>query len=72
MRDNLIELIYEGKVDIDSLSDEEALKVLADYNTLAEHWVTSPKEGLVEMGKEILEMIEESGLVPPKGKETLH
>jgi hypothetical protein len=57
---NLILGIYEGTVDIDSLTDEQQEQVLRDYQTLAEHWVDSPKEGQAELGKEILVLLEES------------
>ena len=51
-------LVFEGKIDLDDLTDEQQEQLMSTYNTLATHWIESPKEGLRELGKEILLMIE--------------
>ena len=63
MSKTLIEQIFTGEVEIESLTDSEQEQVLNDYNELAAHWVESPVEKLQNLGKDVLLLIEESGLV---------
>ena len=64
--------IYEGSVDIESLTDEQQEMVLEGYNVLATEWVTSGRDKFMEVGREILGLIEESGVEINDGGETLH
>lgn len=63
MSKTLIEQIFTGEVEIESLTDSEQEQVLNDYNELAAHWAESPVEKLQNLGKDVLLLIEESGLV---------
>lgn len=72
MRDNLLQQVYEGTIDIDTLTDEEMDSVLADFNTVATHWLESPKEKLRELAKQILSIIEDAEFVPDEKGDTLH
>lgn len=74
MNINLMQGIYEGTVDVDSLTDEEQEQLLQEYNALAQHWAESPKDGYSKLGKDILLLIEESGLdiADPLDKGTVH
>lgn len=65
MRANLVQLVFEGELAIEDLTDEEQEQILQDYNMLATHWVESPKDGLNELGREILRMIESADLELP-------
>jgi hypothetical protein len=66
-------MVFEGKINIDDLTDEQQEALMSTYNMLATHWIESPKEGLRELGKEILLMIEAYNLQEddPTGK-TIH
>ena len=51
-------LVFEGKINIDDLTDEQQEMLMITCNQLALHWIESPKEGLQELAREILLMIE--------------
>lgn len=72
----LIERIFENPELIDTLTDDEQDQLLIDYQTLSEHWVTSPNPAFQALAREILWLLEASGLdvtVPTsQEKPTLH
>jgi hypothetical protein len=70
--DTLILAIYEGKIDVNSLTDEQQDQLLKDYNILAQHWAESPLSGHSDLGKQILLLIEESGIDLDETGDTLH
>ena len=59
----LIERIFEDPDIIDTLTDDEQEQLLADYQTLSEHWVTSPNPAFQSLAREILWLLEAAGQI---------
>jgi hypothetical protein len=57
-QDDLAWMVFEGKINIEDLTDEQQEMLMITYNQLALHWIESPKEGLQDLAKQILLMIE--------------
>lgn len=72
--ETLIERIFQDPSLIDTLTDEEQEQLLTDYQTLAEHWATSPKSPFQDLAREILWMLEAAGTKPKPDRQgkTLH
>ena len=72
MDGNLMLGIYEGTVDIETLTEEQQEQLLRDYNTLAQHWAESTQNGYADLGKQILLLIEAAGVEIDESGDTLH
>lgn len=72
----LIERIFENPDVIDTLTDDEQEQLLVDYQTLSEHWVSSPNPAFQALAREILWLLEAAGIeidVPQERRgKTLH
>jgi hypothetical protein len=62
MDTTLIQGIYEGTVDIDSLTEEQQEQVLRNYQMLAEHWAEDTTGKFGDLGKQILLLLEQASI----------